>query len=123
MIFFHPCALTYTLGTHVKEEALPELLNLLSPVVPSWALFAKQIGVPASLVSQIRAANPPTGPSCLYTCLSQALQWWVDNHDNPTYEAIIAILDPKRGQKTPIMNRALARQVEESMAKEKQGEF
>ena len=107
----------------MKEKVLPKLLNLLSPVVHSWALFARQIGVPVICISQIRAANPSTGPSYLYMCLSQALEWWVTNHHNPTYEEIIAILDPKKGQKTPVMNRALAREVRKFMAKQQRGKF
>ena len=105
----------------MKEKAVPKLLSLLSPVVHSWTVFARQIGIPASLISQIRAANPPAGRSYLYTCFTQALEWWVNNHRNPTYEAIIAILDPKRGQTTPVMNRTLARQVRKFMVKEQQG--
>ena len=106
----------------MKEEALPRLLNVLSPMAHRhrWAIFARQIGVPASQVSQIRAANPPTGP---YTCLSQALEWWVNNHDNPKYETIIAVLDPEGRQTTPVMNRYLASQVKVFMAKQQQGEF
>ena len=109
----------------MKKEALPRLVNLLSPVVHSWKLFAEQIGVPTSQVSQIRALafNAPTGPSYLYTCLYQALMWWVANHHNPTYEAIIAVLDPEMGQTTPVMNRYLASEVKRFMAKEQQGEF
>ena len=106
----------------MKETALPKLLNLLSPIVHSWTIFARQIGVPASQIFVIRAANPVPGPNYLYTCFTETLEWWVNNHHNPTYEAIIAILDPKRGQMTPVMNRDLARQVREFMAKQ-QGEF
>ena len=47
----------------------------------------------------------------------------MNNHHNSTYEAIIAILDPKRGQATPVMNRALARQVKQFIAKQQQDEF
>ena len=112
-----------TLGTRVEEKVLPKLVSLLSPVVHSWALFAMQIGVPLVQVSQIRAANPPSGPSDLYICFTQALEWWVNNHPNPTYEAIIAILDPEMGQTGPVMNRALASQVKRFMAKEQQGEW
>ena len=107
----------------MKEEALPRLVNVLSPVVHTWEVFAVIIGVPSSQVSLIRAANPPTGPSHPYRCLSQALEWWVNNHDNPTYEAIIAVLDPEMGQTTPVMNRTLASEVKRFMAKEQQGEF
>ena len=115
-----------TLGTLVKEEAIPRFVNVLSPMANNWDVFARQIGVPASQISLIRASNPPTSPSdpyACYTCLSQALEWWVNNHDNPTYEAIIAVLHPERGQTTPVMNRALAHQVKEFMAKQQQGEF
>ena len=112
-----------TLGTRVKEKALPKLVSLLSPVVHSWALFAIQIGVPIVQVSQIKAANPQSGPSDLYICFIQALEFWVNNHPNPTYEAIIAILDPKMGQTTPVMNRDLASQVKGFMAEEQQGEW
>ena len=107
----------------MKEKALPRLVSLLSPVVHSWASFAIQIGVPSVQVSQIRAANPQSGPSDLYICFTQALEWWVNNHHNPTYEAIIAVLDPEMGQTTPVMNRALASEVKRFMAKEQQGEF
>ena len=107
----------------MKEKALPKLLNLLSPIVHSWALFARQIGMPSTQISLIRAANPVPGPNYLYTCFTKTLEWWVNNHHNPTYEAIIAILDPKRGQTTPVMNRILAEQVRKFMAKQQQGEF
>ena len=105
----------------MEEKALPKLLNLLSPIVRSWTLFARQIGVPVSQISLIRKANPVSGPRYLYTCFTETLEWWVNNHHNPTYEAIIAILDPKRGQTTPVMNRTLARQVRQFMAKQQQG--
>ena len=105
----------------MKEKALPKLLNLLSPIVRSWTLFARQIGVPVSQISLIRKVNPVSGPRYLYTCFTETLEWWVNNHHNPTYEAIIAILDPKRGQTTPVMNRTLARQVRKFMAKQQQG--
>ena len=42
-------------------KALPKFLNILSPVVHSWTVFARQIGVPSSQISLIRAANPPAG--------------------------------------------------------------
>ena len=115
------CALI--LGTCVQEESLPRLLNLLSPVVHNWELFAQQLGVPSSQISQIKASNPTTGPSYLYICFSQTLEWWITNDDNPTYEAIIAILDPKRGQITPLMNGTLASKVKKFMAKEQQSEL
>ena len=102
----------------MKEGALPRLLNLLSPVVHSWGLFALLIGVPIVQISQIHAANPPTNPNSLYTSLTQALEWWINYHDNPTYEVIISVLDPKLGETTPVMNRALASQVRGFMAKE-----
>ena len=105
-------------GTRVKEGALPRLLSLLSPVVHSWRLFALQIGIPNVQISQIQAANPPTNPTSLYISLAQALQWWINNHDNPTYEVIISVLDPKFGEATPVMNKALASQVRGFMTKE-----
>ena len=111
------CALL-VLGTQVKKEALPKLLNLLSPVACSWDLFAQQIGVPLAQISQIKAANPQTGPSYLYTCFTQSLDWWKSNHDNPVYESIIDVLDPGIGKVTPTMNRALASEVREFMTKE-----
>ena len=109
----------------MKEEALPRLVNILSPIVDTWAVFAIEIGVPWSQVSQITAANPPTqsGLSTLYTCLFQALMWWVNNHRNPTYETIIAVLDPEGGQEATVMNGPLARQVKRFMADEQKGEF
>ena len=108
----------------MKEGALPKLLHLLSPVAYSWGLFARQIGVPTVQISQIQAANPRTNPTSLYTSLTQVLEWWIANHHNPTYEVIISALDPKLGEITPVMNRALANQVREFMAKLKeQGEL
>ena len=109
---------TLILGTHVQKSSLPRLLDILSPVVHNWSSFAKLIGVPFSQISSIEAANPR--PS-LYNCFSQSLEWWVANHDDPTYEAILAVLDPKRGETTPLMNRDLAKEVKEFMAN-KQGE-
>ena len=109
-------------GTRVKEEALPRLLSLLSPVVHSWRLFALQIGVPMVQIAQIQATNPPTNPTSLYMSLAQALEWWIANHHNSTYEVIISVLDPKLDETTPVMNRALAGQVRGFMAKE-QGEL
>ena len=102
----------------MKEETLPRLLNLLSPIVHNWGMFALQIGVPPNQISQIRAVNPAANSSYLYTCLSQVLQWWIANHPSPTYEVFINVLDPKLGETTPVMNRALANQVREFMAKE-----
>ena len=102
----------------MKEETLPRLLNLLSPIVHNWRVFAQQIGVPPDQISRIQAVNPATDPSYLYASLSQVLQWWIANHHSPTYEVIINVLDPKSGETTPIMNRALAKQVREFMAKE-----
>ena len=102
----------------MKEGALPKLLTLLSPVVQSWDLFALQIGVPTVQISQIQAANH----EMLSTSLAQTLEWWIANHHDPTYEVIISALDPKLGETTPVMNRALASQVRELMAKE-QGEL
>ncbi len=106
----------------MTEGALPSLLHLLSPVAHSWGLFAWQIGVPTAKISQIQAANPPTYHKSLYTSLTQALEWWTVHHHSPTYEVIISALDPKLGETTPVMNRALASQVREFMAKE-QGEL
>ena len=113
---------TLILGTRVEESALPRLLSILSPVVHSWSLFAQLIGVPSSQSTFIEAANPHPSSSYLFNCFSQSLEWWIANDHNPTYEAILAVLDPKRGQTTPLMNRDLAKQVKEFMAKE-QGEL
>ena len=109
------------LGTRVKKEALPKLLILLSPVVCSWDLFAQLIGVPPTQISQIKAVNPKTGPRYLYTCFTQALEWWEANHGNPVYESMIGVLDPGVGKVTPVMNRALASELREFMAKQRGG--
>ena len=109
------------LGTRVKKEALPKLLNLLSPVVHSWDLFAQQIGVPSDVISQIKVATPQTGRNYLYKCFTQALEWWVANHDNPVYKSMIDTLDPGIGKMTAVMNRALARELREFIANQ-QGE-
>ena len=106
-------------GTLVTKEALPKLQNLLNPILASWSLFAVQVGVPPDVVSQIETANARTSPNWLSMCLMQALQWWVANHRSPTYEAILAALDPKEGEMTPVMNRRLATKVREFMTGEK----
>ena len=110
------CTLLFS-GTRVNKEALPKLLNLLSPVVCSWDLFTQQIGVPPTQISQIKVASPQSGPSYLYKCFTQALEWWVANHDNPVYESMIDVLDPGIGKVTPVMNRVLASELREFMAK------
>ena len=102
----------------MQKSALPKLLVILSPVVHNWSSFAGLIGVPSSQISVIEAANPRHRVKCL----SQSLDWWITNHCNPTYEAILAILDPKWGETTPLMNRDLAKEVKEFMTKE-QGEL
>ena len=104
----------------MKKNALPKLLNLLSPVASSWDLFAQQIGVPVAQISLIMAANPQTGLNYLYMYKSftQALEWWVANHNNPVYESMIAVLDPGIGKVTPVINRALASELREFMAKQ-----
>ena len=99
----------------MKEEALPELLNILYPVACNWELFAQQIGVPFDHISHIKAANPQAGPSY---CFSHALKWWQSNLDSPVYEIIIDVLDPGIGKVTPAMNRACAKEVREFMAKQ-----
>ena len=103
----------------MKKEALPKLLNLLFPIVYIWDLFALQIGVPPPQISQIKAATPQTGPNYLNRCFTQALEWWQSNHDNPVYEIMIDVLDPGIGKVTTTMNRALANEVREFMAKER----
>ena len=108
-------------GTLVKNEALLRLQNLLSPIEPSWDIFAQQIGVPNIVVTRIQTTHARTSPNWLATCFKEALEWWVANHRNPTYEVIIAVLDPKEGETNPAMNRALARKVRRFMAGE-QGE-
>ena len=95
------------------------LLNLLSPVACSWDLLAQQIGVPPAQISQIKVANPQTGPNYLHKCFAQALEWWVANHDNPVYEKMIDVLNPGPGRVTAIMNRALANELREFMAKQR----
>lgn len=112
------------IGARVEESALPRLLRVLSPVVHSWSLFAKLIGVPSSQISSIEAENShhTPCPSYLFNCFSQSLEWWVAHDRNPTYETILAVLDPKRGKPTSLMNGDLAEQVKEFMAKE-QGEL
>ena len=95
------------------------LLSLLSPVVCSWDLFVQQIGVPPAQISQIKAGNPQTGPNYLYKCFTQALEWWIANHDNPVYERMIAVLDPGPGKVTPVMNRALAKELREFVAEQR----
>ena len=105
----------------MKNEILPRLLTLLSPVIHSWDVFVQQIGVPADKVLEIKTANAHTSPSWLYTCLTEALRWWVANYSSPTYEVIIAVLEPEVGQTTPVMNRTLASEVKEFMAKEEGG--
>ena len=113
---------TYTLicflGTQVKREALPKLLNLLSPVAHSWDLFALQIGVPSTQISLIKVANPQTGPSYVIKCFTQALEWWEANHYNPVYEKMIDVLDPGPGKLTLVMNRALACELRKFMAEQ-----
>ena len=106
----------------MTEEALPRLLNLLSPVACSWDLFVQQIGVPPAQVSHIRAVNPPTGPNYLFRCLTQALEWWVANHENPVYEGMINVLGPGPGCATPVMNRTLANQLRAFIAVQQRGE-
>ena len=103
----------------MKREALPKLLTLLSPVACCWDVFAQQIGVPFTQISQIKAANPRTGPNCLYTCLTHALEWWVANHGNPVYESMIDVLDPGVGKVAPAMNRALASELREFMTQQR----
>ena len=99
----------------MKKEALPKLLDLLSPVAHLWDLFAQQIGVPPAQISQIKVANPQSGPDYLYKCLTQALEWWVANDGDPVYERMSDVLDPGIGKTTPVMNRALARELREFM--------
>ena len=103
----------------MKKEALPKLLNLLSPAAFSWDLFAQQIGVPPAQIALIKVANPQTGPTSLYQCFTQALEWWQANHENPVYETMIGVLDPGNGKVTPVMNRALAKELREFMAKQR----
>ena len=107
------------IGTQVKDEAFPELLNILYPVASKWELFVQQIGVPHVQITHIKAANPLADPSI---CLSHALKWWQSNHDSPVYEIIIDVLDPGIGEVTPAMNKAVAKKVREFMAKQ-QGEL
>ena len=106
----------------MRKKTVPTVLNLLSPVLHSWDLFAQQIGIPMDKISEIQVTNANSGPNWLFKCFSQAMYWWVANDSSPTYEAIIAVLDPEMGQTTPVMNRTLASQVKELMAKE-QGEL
>ena len=80
-----------------------------------------QIGVPSTKVLEIHATNARIGPNWLFTCFQHAMEWWVVNC-HPTYEAIIAVLDPTPGQITHVMNRTLAREMKKFMAKE-QGEL
>ena len=98
------------------------LLNLLSSVLHSWDLFVEQIGVPSTKVSEICTANIFT-PALIGFSHALSMRWesWVANC-HPTYEAIIAVLDPKPGQTNPVMNRGLVCDVKEFIAKE-QGEF
>ena len=103
----------------MKKEALPKLLRLLSPVACCWDSFALQIGVPPAHISQIKVANPQTGPNYLYQCFTQALEWWQANHENPVYETMIDVLDPGPGKVSPAMNRALANELREFMAKQR----
>ena len=105
----------------MTKEVLTKFQNILIPVLHSWDLFAMQIGVSADKVSQIQAANARIGPNWLSTCLNEALEWWVANYSNPTYEVIIAVLDPEKGKMNPVMNRALAKEVKKFMAKEQGG--
>ena len=105
-----------SIGTQVKDEAFPELLNILYPVASKWESFAQQIGVPFVQLTHIKAANPQADPSI---CLSHALKWWQSNHDSPVYEIIIDVLDPGIGKVTPAMNKALAKKVREFLAKQK----
>ena len=105
-------------GTCVRKETLPRVLNLLSPVLHSWDLFVQQIGVPTYKVSEIIAANANRGPNWLYTCFTQAMEWWVANYPSPLYEVIIAVLDPTMGQITPVMNRTLANDMRKFLATE-----
>ena len=95
------------------------LLNLLSPVACSWDLFAQQIGVHPAQISQIKEANPQTGPNYFCRCFAQALEWWVANHDIPVYETMIDVLDPGPGKVTAVMNRALANELREFMDKQR----
>ena len=107
-------------GTLVRKESLTRLLNVLDPVLPNWSLFAQQIGVPYSKVIQIETTNARIGPNWLYTCLQQALDWWIDNCRNPcpTYEVIIGVLDPAGDEMTSVMNRQLGGEVRQFMARE-----
>lgn len=90
-------------------------------MLANWNLFAQQIGVPHTTVTNIETTNARTGPNWISTCFQQALQWWVDNGRNPTYEVIIGVLDPPGGEMTPVMNRRLAGKVREFMRE--QGEL
>ena len=106
-------------GTLVRKEVLTRLQNLLDPIVANWSLFAQQIGVPYTKITQIQTVNARIGPTWISTCLQQALEWWVENGRSPTYEAIIATLDPPGDEMTPVMNRRLAGRVREFMARER----
>lgn len=97
----------------MQVEALPKLFSLISVIASNWKLFSLQIGVPHYEILQIQARTPGS----MYTCFNQALQWWIDNVDNPVYESIIDTLE----NHPPVMNRALASKVKKFMA-EQQGE-
>ena len=95
----------------MEKEALTELQDVLLPaLLDSWDSFGQQIGVPADVISQIRRKIIPIRPKWLYKLLGlfrsfpasrnevgfkETLEWWVTNHHNPTYEAIIAVLRNK----------------------------
>ena len=120
---YNVCSFFLLVGTRVRKENIPKLLNLLSPVVDRWDLLVQQIGVPLDQTSQIKLENPQSGAGYLYRCFTQSLKWWVENHDSPVYESIIDVLDPGSDKMTPVMNKDLADELRKFVVTNQRGEL
>lgn len=87
-------------------------MNILNPISPDWDLFSRQLGVPKVEIAKIKAANTVGRPTEVIRCLTDAMDWWVENDPRPTYKKVIEVL------KGPAIGK---RKLAEKVARE--GEF
>ena len=75
-------------------------MNVLNPISPDWDLFSRQIGVPKVEIAKIKAANAVARPTQVSRCLTDAMDWWVENDPRPTYKKMVeALKGPSIGKK------------------------
>ena len=96
-------------GTKFEPKDLKQLVLL--PVASDWWDVGLQLDIPKHTLSTIQASHMghPKGPQ---RCLGDALDWWLKNTANPTYEKLkTALTDTENGDVVKKLSEKFGEQI------------